>query len=134
VADAAALGGLTVLIPCGVTQAMMAGAMALGTPIAGALLMAAFTLGTWPVFFGLAYGASSLGAHARSSGSVMQCVRHGIEPPEAGVVSRASVFRPRVAEPDKETNHRSIIECRGHEKAPRMRGWKMCSASPADTG
>jgi len=64
--DAAVLGGLTVLIPCGVTQAMMAGAMALGTPIGGALLMAAFTLGTWPVFFALAYGASSLGLHART--------------------------------------------------------------------
>lgn len=63
--DAGVLGGLTVLIPCGVTQAMMAGAMALGTPIGGAMLMAAFTLGTFPMFFGLAYGASSLGKHAR---------------------------------------------------------------------
>jgi sulfite exporter TauE/SafE len=55
------LGGLTVLIPCGVTQAMMAVALGSGDPITGAALMFAFTLGTSPVFFLLAYLTLQLG-------------------------------------------------------------------------
>lgn len=47
------LGFLTVLIPCGVTQAMLVLAMGTGNPINGALIMAAFTLGTSPIFFAL---------------------------------------------------------------------------------
>ena len=56
------LGALTVFIPCGVTQAMMAVAMATGSPVAGATIMFAFTLGTSPVFFAVAYLATTLGA------------------------------------------------------------------------
>lgn len=56
------LGALTVLIPCGVTQAMMALAVASGNPFAGAALMFAFVLGTTPLFFTLAYLATKLGA------------------------------------------------------------------------
>jgi sulfite exporter TauE/SafE len=56
------LGALTVLIPCGVTQAMMAVAMGTGNPLKGAALMFAFILGTSPVFFTVAYLASQLGA------------------------------------------------------------------------
>jgi sulfite exporter TauE/SafE len=56
------LGALTVLIPCGVTQAMMAVAMGTGSPLKGAALMFAFILGTSPVFFAVAYLASQLGA------------------------------------------------------------------------
>jgi sulfite exporter TauE/SafE len=55
------LGALTVFIPCGVTQAMMALAIGTGSPIAGAAIMAAFILGTCPVFFALAYVATRLG-------------------------------------------------------------------------
>jgi sulfite exporter TauE/SafE len=55
------LGALTVLIPCGVTQAMMALALSTTSPWQGALLMASFTLGTTPVFFGLSYLATKLG-------------------------------------------------------------------------
>lgn len=55
------LGFLTVLIPCGVTQAMMAVALGTGSPVQGALLMFAFTLGTSPVFFTVAYFATKLG-------------------------------------------------------------------------
>lgn len=55
------LGALTVLIPCGVTQAMMALAIGTGSPLLGAAIMAAFTLGTSPVFFTLAYVAIRLG-------------------------------------------------------------------------
>jgi sulfite exporter TauE/SafE len=56
------LGALTVFIPCGVTQAMMAVAIASGSAIQGAGLMLAFTLGTSPVFFLVAYLTTSLGA------------------------------------------------------------------------
>jgi sulfite exporter TauE/SafE len=56
------LGALTVLIPCGVTQAMMAAALGTGSAAAGAVLMFAFTLGTSPVFFLVAYMATQIGA------------------------------------------------------------------------
>jgi len=56
------LGALTVFIPCGVTQAMMAVALGTGDPVAGAALMFAFTLGTSPVFFAVAYLTMELGA------------------------------------------------------------------------
>lgn len=56
------LGVLTVLIPCGVTQTMMAAAIATGKPLLGAALMFAFVLGTSPVFFLLSYFATKLGA------------------------------------------------------------------------
>jgi len=61
------LGALTVLIPCGVTQAMMALAAGTGSPLMGAALMASFILGTSPVFFALAYFATRLGARAVNS-------------------------------------------------------------------
>jgi len=56
------LGALTILIPCGITQSMMAGAIATGKPLLGAALMFAFILGTSPVFFILSYFATKLGA------------------------------------------------------------------------
>jgi sulfite exporter TauE/SafE len=56
------LGLLTVFIPCGVTQAMMATALGTGSAVMGAALMFAFTLGTSPVFFIIAYLATELGA------------------------------------------------------------------------
>jgi sulfite exporter TauE/SafE len=56
------LGALTVLIPCGVTQAMMAVALATGSPLQGAALMFAFVLGTSPVFFLVAYLTTRIGA------------------------------------------------------------------------
>ncbi len=55
------LGFLTVLIPCGVTQAMMAVALGTANPLQGAAIMFAFILGTTPVFFALAYLATRLG-------------------------------------------------------------------------
>jgi uncharacterized protein len=56
------LGALTVFIPCGVTQTMMAAALATGSPAMGAALMFSFILGTTPVFFIVAYLATELGA------------------------------------------------------------------------
>ncbi len=46
----ALMGGLTVLMPCGITQVIMASALASGSPWLGAALMIAFTLGTSPMF------------------------------------------------------------------------------------
>jgi uncharacterized protein len=61
-ATPAFLGLLTVLIPCGITQAMMAVALGTGSAVEGAALMFAFTLGTSPVFFAVAYFATKLGS------------------------------------------------------------------------
>jgi sulfite exporter TauE/SafE len=60
------LGALTVFIPCGVTQAMMAAALGTGSWALGAALMFAFTLGTSPVFFIVAYLTTELGARLES--------------------------------------------------------------------
>lgn len=56
------LGALTVFIPCGVTQTMMALAVSTASPIQGGLIMFAFTLGASPLFFLLTYLATKLGA------------------------------------------------------------------------
>lgn len=59
----AVLGTFTVFIPCGTTQAMMALAIASGSPLAGAGILFAFILGTSPVFFVLGYFATTLGEY-----------------------------------------------------------------------
>jgi len=56
----ALLGGMTVLIPCGTTQAMMAYAISVGSPLAGGITMFTFILGTSPLFFLLGYAAKKL--------------------------------------------------------------------------
>jgi sulfite exporter TauE/SafE len=53
----ALLGLATVLIPCGVTLSMEFLALASGSPLSGAAVMAAFVLGTTPLFAGLGYAA-----------------------------------------------------------------------------
>ncbi|MDO8341211.1 MAG: sulfite exporter TauE/SafE family protein, partial [Candidatus Woesebacteria bacterium] len=54
------LGVLTILIPCGVTQAMMILAIGTGSSLFGSLIMFAFVLGTSPVFFLLGLTVSSI--------------------------------------------------------------------------
>ena len=54
------LGALTVFIPCGVTLAMEALAIASNSALRGALIMAVFTLGSAPLFFVLGFAASRL--------------------------------------------------------------------------
>lgn len=56
------LGAMTVLIPCGIAQSIMAVALGSANPFAGAAIMFAFTLGASPVFFALSYSAARLGA------------------------------------------------------------------------
>lgn len=57
----ALLGAFTIFIPCGTTQAMMALAIASGSPILGAAILFAFVLGTSPLFFLLGYFTTKLG-------------------------------------------------------------------------
>lgn len=59
----AMLGFFTVFMPCGITQATMAVAVASGSPWTGAAVMFAFVLGTSPIFFIL--GASFVGLFSR---------------------------------------------------------------------
>ncbi|MFZ3301604.1 MAG: sulfite exporter TauE/SafE family protein [Microgenomates group bacterium] len=54
------LGALTVLIPCGVTQAMLILAMGTGNALSGGAIMFFFTLGTSPVFFALGMTIQSI--------------------------------------------------------------------------
>lgn len=49
------LGAFTVLIPCGVTQAMMILSAGTANPVLSALIMFAFTLGTSPYFFTIGF-------------------------------------------------------------------------------
>jgi sulfite exporter TauE/SafE len=54
------LGLMTVLIPCGVTQAMMLYAIGTSNPFWGAGIMFAFVLGTSPVFFAIGIASAEL--------------------------------------------------------------------------
>lgn len=54
------VGALTVFIPCGTTQAMMALAIASANPWMGTLIMFSFVLGTSPIFFILGYFTTKL--------------------------------------------------------------------------
>jgi sulfite exporter TauE/SafE len=55
------LGVMTIFIPCGTTLAMEALAISSASPLKGALIMATFVLGTFPMFFGIGYLTSFLG-------------------------------------------------------------------------
>lgn len=52
------IGALTFFVPCGFTQTMQLAAVASGSFITGALIMAAFGLGTMPVLLGIGFGSS----------------------------------------------------------------------------
>lgn len=56
----AILGALTVFIPCGATQAVMALSIASGNPFSGAAILFAFVLGTSPLFFVIGYLTTKL--------------------------------------------------------------------------
>lgn len=56
----ASLGAMTVLLPCGVTQAMMLLAINSGSPGIGAATLFTFTLATSPLFFSFGYFATKL--------------------------------------------------------------------------
>lgn len=54
------LGLFTILIPCGVTQAMEVLAIGSGSPISGALIMGVFVLGTAPMFVAIGIATAKL--------------------------------------------------------------------------
>lgn len=54
------LGAMTIFVPCGTTLAMEALAISSGSPFKGALILSAFVLGTFPIFFGLGYITAKL--------------------------------------------------------------------------
>lgn len=56
------MGSLTIFLPCGITQAMLAAALGSGSALTGAAIMFSFILGTTPLFFSVAYFATRLGA------------------------------------------------------------------------
>ncbi|MBX3063336.1 MAG: sulfite exporter TauE/SafE family protein [Anaerolineae bacterium] len=56
----ATLGFLTVLIPCGTTQAMEVVAISSGNPLSGAAILFVFVLGTMPTFLVLGFLATRL--------------------------------------------------------------------------
>ncbi len=57
----AVLGALTIFIPCGATQAMMALAISSGKAFTGMATLFAFILGTTPLFFILGYFVTKMG-------------------------------------------------------------------------
>jgi sulfite exporter TauE/SafE len=61
----AILGAMTIFIPCGTTLAMEALAISSANGLTGAGIMAAFTLGTMPLFFGLGFISSLFGESKR---------------------------------------------------------------------
>jgi len=61
----ALLGAMTVFIPCGTTLAMEALAISSANAFLGAAIMAAFILGTTPLFFGVGWITSVLGDNFR---------------------------------------------------------------------
>lgn len=58
--SAAIVGALTIFIPCGTTQSMMALALTTGNPVKGAIVLFTFILGTAPLFFLLGYSIDLL--------------------------------------------------------------------------
>ena len=65
------LGAATVLIPCGVTLSMEFLAVASGSPLSGAAVMAAFVVGTSPLFAAIGYAARRSTAALRTRLSVL---------------------------------------------------------------
>lgn len=62
----ALLGAMTIFIPCGTTLAMEALAISSASPFMGAAIMAAFVMGTMPLFFGVGWLTSILGDSFRT--------------------------------------------------------------------
>lgn len=54
------LGLMTVIIPCGTTQAMEVLALSCGSPITGAAILFFLVMGTWPTFFVLGFLATRI--------------------------------------------------------------------------
>ncbi len=87
------MGFFSVLMPCGVTQAMMAVAVASGNPWVGAAIMFSFVLGTSPIFFALGVSVMELlrrKAFAYVAGLIVAAF--GILSINGGIALRGSIF------------------------------------------
>jgi sulfite exporter TauE/SafE len=86
------LGALTILIPCGVTQAMMLLAVSAGNPVTSAGILFAFILGTIPVFFVIGMAANELFKHkALTTLAALVVTVMGIYSINSGQVLRGSI-------------------------------------------
>ncbi len=91
----ALLGVATVLIPCGVTLSMMFLAIASGSPLAGAAIMATFVVGTAPLFAVIGYAARRTTSHLRGRLGLLSGVAvmvAGLLAINAGLVLSGSSF------------------------------------------
>lgn len=89
------LGLATVLIPCGVTLSMEFLALASGSPLSGAAVMAAFVVGTTPLFAVLGYAARRSTAALRGRLAVLAGVAvlvAGLVSINSGLTLRGSSF------------------------------------------
>lgn len=68
------LGALTIFIPCGTTLGMEALAISTASPVAGALTMFFFMLGTIPAFLGLGLATTYLGSTFRKKFAVVSAI------------------------------------------------------------
>jgi sulfite exporter TauE/SafE len=91
----AVLGSATVLIPCGVTLSMEFLAVASGSPLSGAAVMAAFVVGTTPLFAVIGYAARRSTTALRARLSVLAAaavVVAGLVSINAGLTLSGSSF------------------------------------------
>src|SRR5437588_4689622 len=89
------LGLATILIPCGVTLSMEFLAVTSGSPVSGAAVMAAFVIGTTPLFGALGYAARRSTAVLRGRLSVLAgtaVLIAGLLSVNAGLTLRGSSF------------------------------------------
>jgi sulfite exporter TauE/SafE len=68
------LGAMTIFIPCGTTLAMEAMAISSANPFTGAAILAAFVMGTAPLFLGLGWLTSIMGENFRGAFSKVAAV------------------------------------------------------------
>ena len=68
------LGALTIFIPCGTTLGMEALAISTANPLAGALTMFFFVLGTIPAFLGLGLATTYLGSTFRKKFAIVSAI------------------------------------------------------------
>jgi sulfite exporter TauE/SafE len=59
------MGALTPFLPCGLLYGMFLAAIATGTPLGGALVMLAFSLGAVPALAAVQFGTSRVGQRPR---------------------------------------------------------------------
>lgn len=89
------LGLATVLIPCGVTVSMMFLAVASGSALSGAAIMATFVIGTAPLFAAIGYAARRSTAFLRGRLAALAAVAvlvSGLVAINAGLVLNGSSF------------------------------------------